>query len=110
MERWSSTRTGWRWKIWRAAWVADRSSFTGYITYGNNIGFDLTSHGTDIRFRYAGVSVTADQDLRLAGTLKSSSLSRRNYGDPFRPDSVGRTGFGAASGTDGSAQSGVAAQ
>ena len=50
-------------------------SFAGYITYGSNIGFDLTSHGTDIRFRYAGVSLTADQDLRLAGTLKSSSLS-----------------------------------
>lgn len=50
-------------------------SFTGFITYGSNIGFDLSSHGTDVRFRYAGVSVTADQDLRLAGTLKSSSLS-----------------------------------
>ena len=40
-------------------------SFAGYITYGSTIGFDLTSHGTDIRFRYTGVSVTADQDLRL---------------------------------------------
>jgi translocation and assembly module TamB len=50
-------------------------SFAGYITYGNTIGFDLTSHGTDIRFRYAGVSVTADQDLRLNGTMKSSALT-----------------------------------
>jgi translocation and assembly module TamB len=50
-------------------------SFSGYITYGENIGFDLTTKGTDIRFRYAGVSVTADQSLRLSGTLKSSLLS-----------------------------------
>ena len=50
-------------------------SFSGYITYGKNIGFDLTTKGTDIRFRYAGVSVTADQSLRLNGTLKSSLLS-----------------------------------
>jgi translocation and assembly module TamB len=50
-------------------------SFSGYITYGDNIGFDLTTNGTDIRFRYGGVSVTADQSLRLNGTLKSSLLS-----------------------------------
>ena len=50
-------------------------SFSGYITYGDNIGFDLTTKGTDIRFRYGGVSVTADQNLRLSGTLKSSLLS-----------------------------------
>jgi translocation and assembly module TamB len=50
-------------------------SFSGFITYGNNVGFDLTTKGTDIRFRYAGVSVTADQTLRLSGTLKSSLLS-----------------------------------
>lgn len=50
-------------------------SFSGYITYGDTIGFDLTTKGTDIRFRYAGVSVTADQSLRLSGTLKSSLLS-----------------------------------
>jgi len=49
--------------------------FSGYITYGKTIGFDLNSSGTDIRFRYAGVSVTADQSLRLSGTLKSSLLS-----------------------------------
>jgi len=50
-------------------------SFSGFITYGNGIGFDLNSHGSDIRFRYGGVSVTADQDLRLSGTLKSSTLT-----------------------------------
>jgi translocation and assembly module TamB len=48
---------------------------TGYITYGNTIGFDLTTKGTDIRFRYGGVSVTADQSLRLNGTLRGSTLS-----------------------------------
>ncbi len=50
-------------------------NFSGFITYGDNIGFDLSSNGTDIRFRYAGVSVTADQTLRLSGTMKSSLLS-----------------------------------
>jgi translocation and assembly module TamB len=48
---------------------------TGFITYGNTIGFDLTTKGTDIRFRYGGVSVTADQNLRLNGTLRGSTLS-----------------------------------
>ncbi len=50
-------------------------SVSGYITYGNTIGFDLTTTGTDIRFRYGGVSVTADQNLRLNGTLRGSTLS-----------------------------------
>jgi len=50
-------------------------AFSGFITYGKAIGFDLKSHGSDIRFRYGGVSVTADQDLRLSGTLKSSTLT-----------------------------------
>ncbi len=50
-------------------------AFSGYITYGNGIGFDLRSTGSDIRFRYGGVSVTADQELRLNGTLNSSLLS-----------------------------------
>ena len=48
---------------------------SGYITYGNTIGFDLNTKGTDIRFRYGGVSVTADQNLRLNGTLRGSTLS-----------------------------------
>jgi translocation and assembly module TamB len=50
-------------------------TFSGFITYGSSIGFDLKSSGTDIRFRYAGMSVTANQDLRLFGTLKSSALT-----------------------------------
>ena len=49
--------------------------FSGFISYGSTIGFDLRTQGTDIRFRYAGVSITADQELRLYGTLKSSSLT-----------------------------------
>ena len=48
---------------------------SGYITFGNTIGFDLNANGTDIRFRYGGVSVTADQTLRLNGTLRGSTLS-----------------------------------
>ena len=50
-------------------------NFSGYMTFGNTIGFDLSANGTDIRFRYGGVSVTADQSLRLNGTLKGSTLS-----------------------------------
>ncbi len=50
-------------------------SFSGYMTFGKTIGFDLSANGTDIRFRYGGVSVTADQSLRLNGTLNGSTLS-----------------------------------
>jgi len=50
-------------------------NFSGYITYGKTIGFDLSAKGTDIRFRYGGVSVTADQSLRLNGTLQGSTVS-----------------------------------
>ncbi len=50
-------------------------TFSGFVTYGRTIGFDLTANGTDIRFRYAGISVTSDQSLHLVGTLQSSTLS-----------------------------------
>jgi len=50
-------------------------NFSGYITYGSGIAFNLASKGTDIRFRYGGVSLTADQELRLNGTLKAATLS-----------------------------------
>ena len=50
-------------------------NFSGFITYADSLSFDLRSNGSDIRFRYGGVSVTADQDLRLNGTLKSSALT-----------------------------------
>jgi len=48
----------------------------GYITYHNELYFDLAAEGRDIRFRYpAGVSSAADADLRYIGTTKSSLLS-----------------------------------
>jgi translocation and assembly module TamB len=50
-------------------------TFGGFITYGQNVSFDLTATGTDIRFRYAGISVTSDQSVRLAGNLQNSTLS-----------------------------------
>ena len=50
-------------------------NFSGYIVFGNTIAFDLKSDGRDIRFRYGGVSLTADQTLHLSGTLKSASLT-----------------------------------
>jgi translocation and assembly module TamB len=50
-------------------------NFSGYIAYGSTIAFDLKSNGNDIRFRYGGISLTADQNLHLSGTLKSASLT-----------------------------------
>lgn len=49
-------------------------TFSGFVTYGRTIGFDLTATGNDIRFRYAGISVTSDQSLHLAGNLQNASL------------------------------------
>ena len=49
--------------------------FGGYIGYANAINFNITSDGHDIRFRYAGVSLTADQTLKLQGTLKNATAS-----------------------------------
>jgi translocation and assembly module TamB len=49
--------------------------FSGYIGYANAINFNITSQGHDIRFRYAGVSLTADQTLKLQGTLKNATAS-----------------------------------
>ncbi|HLH06319.1 MAG TPA: translocation/assembly module TamB domain-containing protein [Terriglobales bacterium] len=48
----------------------------GYIAYRNELSFNLTALGNDVRLRYPqGVSSTADMTLRLAGTLKNSTLS-----------------------------------
>ena len=49
-------------------------TFSGFVTYGRTIGFDLTATGNEIRFRYAGISVTSDQLLHLVGTLQNASL------------------------------------
>src|SRR5208337_3774778 len=50
-------------------------TFGGFVTYGRTIGFNLTASGSEVRFRYAGISVTSDQTLRLKGTPQDSSLS-----------------------------------
>ena len=47
----------------------------GFVTYGRTVGFNLTADGTDVRFRYSGISVTSDQTLRLTGTTDSSQLA-----------------------------------
>ena len=65
-------------------------TFGGFITYGRTVGFNLTANGTEIRFRYAGISVTADESLRLVGTLQSSVSERRRNRYPFCADSVQR--------------------
>jgi translocation and assembly module TamB len=50
-------------------------TFGGFISYGQLVGFDLTASGSEIRFRYAGLSVTSDQSMRLVGSLQNSTLS-----------------------------------
>ena len=47
----------------------------GYVTYDRILGFDLTADGTEIRFRYAGISVTSNQELHLAGTWDNANLT-----------------------------------
>ena len=47
----------------------------GFVTYGRTIGFNLSADGSDIRFRYSGLSVTSDQSLQLTGTLQNAALS-----------------------------------
>ena len=48
----------------------------GFIGFHNGLYADLTAKGNDVRIRYpAGVSSTANADLRLQGTQASSLLS-----------------------------------
>ena len=49
--------------------------FGGYLSYANGLSFNFTVGGTDIRFRYSGVSVTANQNLKLQGTPKNATVS-----------------------------------
>ena len=52
-----------------------RVKFGGFVTYGRTLGFDLTADGSDIRFRYSGISVTSNQSLHLTGTLLNASVT-----------------------------------
>ncbi len=47
----------------------------GFVTYGRTLSFNVTADGTDIRFRYSGISATSDQTLRLTGTQDNAMLS-----------------------------------
>ncbi len=49
--------------------------FAGYIGYANGVAVNITSQGRDIRFRYSGISITANQQLKLQGTLKNATVS-----------------------------------
>ena len=49
--------------------------FAGYVGYANGLTFNMTSEGSDIRFRYSGLSVTANQELKLQGTPRNASIS-----------------------------------
>ena len=50
-------------------------TLAGFVTFGRTLGFNLTSDGREIRFRYSGISVTSDQQLQLTGTLQNASLT-----------------------------------
>ena len=52
-----------------------RVKLGGFLVFGNTLAFNLTADGTDIRFRYSGISVTSDQSLRLTGSLQNASLT-----------------------------------
>lgn len=49
--------------------------FAGYIGYANGLTFNMTSEGSNIRFRYSGLSVTANQELKLQGTARNATVS-----------------------------------
>jgi translocation and assembly module TamB len=49
--------------------------FAGYMSYANGLNFNMTSQGSDIRFRYSGLSVTANQELKLQGTPRNATIS-----------------------------------
>ena len=49
--------------------------FAGYVGYANGLTFNMTSQGSDIRFRYSGLSVTANQELKLQGTPRNTTIS-----------------------------------
>ena len=51
----------------------------GFISYGREVGFNLTMDGREIRFRYSGISLTSDQTLHMTGTLRVRCV--RKYHD-----------------------------
>jgi translocation and assembly module TamB len=48
---------------------------TGYMAYTPHLSFNIAAHGTDVRLRPAGISATADADLKLTGTATDAVLS-----------------------------------
>ena len=52
-----------------------RVKLGGFVSFGRTLGFNLSADGTDVRFRYSGLSVTSDQTLRLTGSLQNASLT-----------------------------------
>ena len=48
---------------------------TGFVTLGSTLGFNVGLDGSDIRFRYSGISVTSNQSLRLTGTSQNALLA-----------------------------------
>jgi len=48
---------------------------TGYVTYTPRLSFNITAQAQDVRLRPAGISATANSELRLVGTASDALLS-----------------------------------
>ncbi len=51
-------------------------TFTGFVTYGNGMGFNISAAAKDVRLRYPqGMSSTLDANLRLTGSTTAATLA-----------------------------------
>jgi translocation and assembly module TamB len=50
-------------------------SLSGFVTFANGLGFNLSLDGNDVRLRYAGISATSDQALRLTGSMQNANVA-----------------------------------
>jgi translocation and assembly module TamB len=51
-------------------------TFSGFVTYGNGISFNLSATGKNVRLRYPqGMSSTIDADLRLTGSSAAATAA-----------------------------------
>jgi translocation and assembly module TamB len=50
-------------------------NLSGYMAYTPHLSFSISAHGSDVRLRPAGISATADADLKLTGTASDALLS-----------------------------------
>jgi translocation and assembly module TamB len=50
-------------------------SLSGFANFASGLGFNLSLDGNDVRLRYAGISATSDQTLRLTGTMQNATVA-----------------------------------